>query len=349
MTTLLEKFIIAIFCLYHSYRLDATTDIVFLFLFSIMISLLLDLSHKKIYKVLIYATFIIMCFFNPQYVIYAPLIIYNIYLDLGGYGAIIASLLSLYFSPVNLIFSLLSIYLSARSNDYNKLLDAAKYSHDSLLEDRFYLRKHNEQLEKDKEKNIHIAILTERNRISRELHDSVGHVISSSILQVEALKITSEKEHIKHLTTLQDTLNHGMKDIRNCIHHLYRESLDLEAKVDEISKDFPSLTIELNNYVKDNLPHDLTFDILSLIKETITNCTKHSSATKLVLNVMEQPNFYAFIAKDNGSHFTSPNHLLNKGMGMSSMKEIADKYGGSFNYEFDQGFKIHITLMKGHP
>ncbi|HHT96550.1 MAG TPA: hypothetical protein GXZ90_01480, partial [Clostridiales bacterium] len=94
------------------------------------------------------------------------------YLDLKGYTAITLTLLFLNFSPLTLMITLLSIYLSASTHDYNKRLYSTKLTHHSLIEDTFHLRNHNEQLEKDKEKNIHIAILTERNRISRELHDS---------------------------------------------------------------------------------------------------------------------------------------------------------------------------------
>ena len=288
-----------------------------------------------------------MCFLDPQYVFYMPLIIYNMYLDLRGYTAITLILLLPYFSLLNLIIALLSLYLSVRTDDYNTLLDSTKFTHNSLIEDQFHLRSHNEQLEKDKEKNIHIGILTERNRISRELHDSIGHVISSSILQVEALKVISEEKNIDHLNTLQKTLGNGMEDIRNSIHNIYSGSLNLKAKIYELSEDFPKLKIELNYNLTSDLPYDLKFDILSIIRETITNCAKHSNGTKLIINLLEQPRFYALITKDNGTQFVGDKNLLNKGMGMSSMKQIADKYGGSFNYEFDQGFKIHTTLMKG--
>lgn len=347
MRIFLEKFLIIIFCLYNSHNINLTTDIVFLFLSSIIISLLLDLSRKKQHRLVIYFSFILMCFLNQQYVLYIPLIIYNMYLDLRGYTAITLILLFLDFSPFNLMIALLSIYLSARTDDYNKLLDSTKLTHNSLIEDTFHLRNHNEQLEKDKEKNIHIAILTERNRISRELHDSIGHIISSSILQVEALKVISENENIEPLNMLQNTLDKGMEDIRNSIHNLYSESLDLKAKIYELSEDFPKLKIELNYKITSDLSYDLKFDILSIIRETITNCAKHSNASKLVLNLLEQPKFYSLIIKDNGNHLDADKNLLNKGMGMSSMKQIADKYGGSFNYEYDHGFKIHTTLMKG--
>ena len=347
MRLFLEKFLITLFCLYHSYSINQTRDIVFLFLSSIIFSLFLDLAYKKDYRLVIYLAYSLMCFWDKDYVLYMPLIIYHIYLDLKSYTAIPLILLLPLLSPFTLITGLLSLYLSASRDNYHKLLDASTFTHNSLIEDKFQLRNYNEQLEKDTAKSIHIGILTERNRISRELHDSIGHVISSSILQVEALKVLSEEKNLSPLNMLQNTLDNGMGDIRNSIHNLYADSLDLRAKIHALGEEFPKLKVALTYQISSDLSYDLKFDILSVVKEIITNCTKHSNSNTLVLTLLEQPSFYALIAKDNGSDFTSHRECLNSGMGLFSMKEIADKYGGSFNYEFDSGFKIHMILMKG--
>ena len=49
----------------------------------------------------------------------------------------------------------------------------------------------------------------------------------------------------------------------------------------------------------------------------------------------------------NGSKIDNLSSLSSKGIGLISMKEIAEKYNGFVNYGFDKGFKIHMTLMKG--
>ena len=156
-----------------------------------------------------------LCFFDNLFIFYLPLILYNIYLDFGIYTILVTPLI-LMISPItNLMVSIISIYFSEMSKKYKIILTENKIVRDKLTEDNIYLKKYNEQLKIDKEKNIQIAILTERNRIARELHDSIGHGISSSILQVEALKIISnENAVISGLNTLQNTLSNGMEDIR---------------------------------------------------------------------------------------------------------------------------------------
>lgn len=348
MRRFLEKSFILILCLYNSHRINYIVDIVPLFLLCLMVSLLLDLCSNPKYRYIIYISFVSMCIYNEEFLIYLPLILYNGYLDFKLYIIIISPLLFLNFSISNLVLSIITIYISATTDEYNRLLDTNKTIRDSLIEDALYLKKYSEQLNIDREKNIHIAILTERNRIARELHDSIGHSLSSGILQIEALKITSEEEKIiESLDILQDTLKNGMEDIRKSIHNLYNESLDLEGKIYELGQDIPELDLELNYHVLENLGYELKFDILSICKEAITNCAKHSNGDKLKISLIEQPKFYSLSLKDNGSNFDPRENISNKGIGLSSMREIAHKYNGFMNHSFDRGFNIHIILMKG--
>ncbi len=344
----LEKFFIIVFCLYNTYKINPDKNLVLYFLISLIVSLALDLVNTKKRRSIIYILFVTICFLDSVYIFYLPLILYNMYLDFGAYTFLTLPLLLIDFSIINLIAVIISIYFSIISKKYNLLLDANKIVRDELIEDNIYLQKYNEQLKIDKEKNTHIAILTERNRIAREIHDSIGHAISSSILQVEALKIISnEKNVVENLNILQNTLSNGMEDIRKSIHNLYSESLDLESQIEKLLSEIPNIDTEFLYGLENNLEYNLKFDILSIVKEAITNCIKHSNATKLKISLLNQPKFYSIIIKDNGSNFNKKSFSSPKGIGLTSMEDIARKYNGFLNYKFDGGFKIHLTLMKG--
>lgn len=343
-----EKFIIILFCLYSAFKTNPNENLVIYFLISLAISLALDLLDNEKIKIIIYPLFTIICFSYPLLIFYLPLILYNMYLDFKIYSLLLVPLNLIKPSIINLLLSVLAIYLAARTKKHNVVLEENKIVRDELKEDTFYLEKYNKQLKIDKEKNIHIAILTERNRIARELHDSIGHAISSSILQVEALKIISNEEKVmENLEILQETLKNGMNDIRKSIHNLYNESLDLENQIEKLCNEIPSIEVDLVYKIEDELDYSLKFDILSVIKESITNCTKHSNATKLKISLISQPKFYSIIIKDNGSNFDKKKFMESKGIGLLSMNEIAYKYNGFLNCSFDDGFKIHLTLMKG--
>ncbi len=348
MRRFIEKFFITMFCLYNTYKIHPDENLVFYFLISLIISLLLDLLLLKKRRIFLYILFIILCFSNNLFIFYLPLILYNIYLDFAIYTLLAIPLFFMDFYILNFMTAVISIYFSAMREKYNMLLEENKIVRDELTEDTIYLIKYNEQLKIDREKNIEIAILTERNRIARELHDSIGHGISSSILQVEALKIVSkEKNVISGLNTLQNTLANGMEDIRKSIHNLYSESLDLEAEIEKLCAEIPNINTEIVYNLEKDLDYNIKFDILSIVKEGITNCIKHSNATKLKITLLNQPKFYSIIIKDNGNIFDKNTSLSSKGIGLVSMEDIARKHNGFLNYKFEEGFQLHLTLMKG--
>ncbi len=348
MRKFVEKFLIILFCLYNTYKINPDKNLAFYFLISLILSLLLDLLHTKKRRIFLYILFIMLCFFDNLFIFYLPLILYNIYLDFGIYTILVTPLI-LMISPItNLMVSIISIYFSEMSKKYKIILTENKIVRDKLTEDNIYLKKYNEQLKIDKEKNIQIAILTERNRIARELHDSIGHAISSSILQVEALKIISnENAVISGLNTLQNTLSNGMEDIRKNIHNLYSESLELKSQIEKLCREIPNIDTEIIYNLEDDLDYNLKFDILSIVKEAITNCIKHSNATKLKITLLSQPKFYSIVIKDNGSIFDENVFKSSKGIGLMSMEDIVKKHNGFLNYKFENGFQLHLTLMKG--
>ncbi|NLY85775.1 MAG: hypothetical protein GX077_05455 [Tissierellia bacterium] len=347
MRKFIEKSIIILFCLFNTYKVNPTIDLVFYFLISLIISVALDLFPKRLARLFFYLSFLGLLIYDPLFVYYIPLILYNLYLDFKAYSLLALPLIFLDFSLINLINSVISLYLTMMTEKFEVLLRENKAVRDELKEDTIYLRKYNEQLKIDREKNIHIAILTERNRIARELHDSIGHSISSSILQVEALKVVADDNIKESLNLLQNTLRNGMDDIRKSIHNLYNESLDLKSRIEDLCHEISNIDIKLIYKMDDNLPYDLKFDILSVVKEAITNCVKHSNATELRITLLSQPKFHSIVIIDNGSRIDSTGNLSDKGIGLLSMKEIASKYKGFVNYGFDNGFKIHMTLMKG--
>lgn len=346
MRKFIEKFFIILFCLFNSYNLNHSSDLVFYFLFTLIVSLILDLLPNKIIKTSIYILFLGLCLYNNSFVFYLPLILYNMYLDYNLYSFLPLLLILNNFFIMNLLVALISLYLSSMTLRFDLFIDENKIIRDELKEDTIYLKRYNEQLKIDREKNIHIAILTERNRIARELHDSIGHSISSSILQVGALKMMPSGETMAGLNQLQKTLSDGMDNIRMSIHNLYKESLDLESSIEKLCGEVAGFSIDFNYQIENDLIYDLKFDILSIVKESIANCVKHSNANTLSINLIEQPKFYSIIIRDNGTEYHKDKSQNNTGIGLLSMEDISSKYNGFLNYEFDQGFKIHLTLMK---
>lgn len=344
----LEKLFIIVFCLYNTYKAYPNENLPLFFLIALIISSLLELVDHQRTRALLYMVFVVLSISHELFILYIPIILYDLYTDFNIFSILLVPLIFANFYPINLLLSIFAAYISTITEKQKEILEENIRARDKLREDSLLLEKYNEQLKKDREKNIHIAILTERNRIAKELHNAVGHTLSSSILQVESLKIISkEEEVIKRLDILQETLTRGMEDIRKSIHNLYNESLDLKAQIEKLCASVPSIDVELAYKIDDDLSYDMKYDILSIVKEGISNCAKHSNADKLKISLYEQPKFYSIVIKDNGSNFDEESIKNTKGIGLLSIKEIAHKYNGLFNYNYDKGFKVHVTLMKG--
>lgn len=346
MRIFIEKLIIMVFSLIFTYNLNSDIDVVFYFLISIIISISLDVFIFKKIRYGLYFLFVALLFYDNVFLYYFPLILYNIYFDFRKNSFLFLLLLFVKFSPIIFILSFISLYLSISTYRLNNILIENRNVRDKLKEDTLYLRKYNEQLKIDREKNIQIALLEERNRIAREIHDSIGHTISSSLIQLKALKLLKGENITNGLDTLSETLGSGMNDIRNSLYNLRNKSIDLEYKINEIIDETVGLDIEFT-YNIDDLSYKLKYDILSVVKEAITNTLKHSNADTMEIKILNQPKFYSIIINDNGTILNGKINLKD-GIGLYSMNQIAVKYDGIFNYKFENGFKIHLTLMKGN-
>ncbi len=115
-----------------------------------------------------------------------------------------------------------------------EIVDLKKDKYD-LVDDVNRLSRSIDILKVEKERDETLTLQDERNRISREIHDSAGHTFSAAILNLKALAMTSKDPEIKEdLIVLKDTLEKGLQDIRRVMYNLRESSFDLENKIMEL-------------------------------------------------------------------------------------------------------------------
>ncbi|NLO99220.1 MAG: two-component sensor histidine kinase [Clostridiaceae bacterium] len=206
------------------------------------------------------------------------------------------------------------------------------------------LSKQNRDLLEKQDNELNLATMNERNRIAREIHDNVGHLLSSAILQSGALKTINRDVKLNdNLQALHETLAKAMNSIRNSVHELYDESVDLEAKVSELIKNFTFCEIDFSYNISGNPDKKLKYAFISILKEALTNIINHSDATKAIVAFNEHPALYQLIIRDNGN---VKSFNTGDGMGISNMIDRVRSLNGNINIKTTNGFEIFISIPK---
>lgn len=343
MRKIIEKIVLAIVC--YSFLVlmyDRQEQIGFL-LASLILSLLVDIIGQTNFKLAVLACHALLFLLFPEAFFFYPLFVYSCLQVVHYWGLMSLLLLLAMPSPLSFILSVLAAYLAYQTQAAQDYKVQSTQIQNQLSQDKMALRRKQQQLEQDQVKNLEIATLSERNRIAHSLHDSIGHLISSSILQLEALQITTQDEATRgQLEVLSEHLQTGMTDIRQTLHQLYNESFDLRQRLEENLEPLRNRELTFHYSIESVLPLSVKLDFVTIVKELVTNCCKHSNSDQVRLVIVEQPTFYSLTYQDNGK--IHPNSA--KGIGLYSIEEIVGKYSGNLNIDQTEGYHLHLIFRK---
>ncbi|MBQ2558122.1 MAG: sensor histidine kinase [Lachnospiraceae bacterium] len=223
--------------------------------------------------------------------------------------------------------------------------------HDDITEKNLQLAEQNRRLFEAQDNEIHVATLTERNRIAREIHDNVGHMLTRSILQTGALQIINKDEKLKEpLAELKSTLDGAMTSIRASVHDLHDDSVDLKRVLEEMlaSGAAPRFETKLEYDAGEYIPGEIKLCIAGIVKEGISNAVKHSNGDRIEVIFREHPAFYQLLLTDNGNAAgKSAERSDSRGIGLRNMEDRAGSVGGRITFtRSEQGFRIFLTIPK---
>ncbi len=352
-TGITDKIVVFICCL-MTYLVQSNFEInVVIILVSIIFSAFLSYFEAGILYTAFTVGFSLLACFFPQFIIFLPLIAYDMlfckyqYYNLFGIVPLVLSFQSpnwlgtLLVMPVLLLSLLLryrcKIQFELRSR-HNELVDEAR-------EMSMQLKKQNRDLIEKQDFELSNATLNERNRIAREIHDNVGHLLSSAILQSGALLTVNRDEKVTDsLKTLKDTLNQAMNSIRASVHQLYDESVDLKAQIMEITGSFTFCELTCDYQINGNPDKKVKAAFIAVVKEALSNIIRHSDATQASVMLREHPALYQLIIRDNGN---VRNYHTGDGLGLKNMTDRIEALKGNINILTQYGFEIFISVPKG--
>jgi len=188
------------------------------------------------------------------------------------------------------------------------------------------------------------ARVNERTRISRELHDLLGHHLTALSLNLEVAGHITEgraQEHVRQAHTLARLL---LTDVREAVSQL-RDSgaIDLGAALLPLAEKVPALSIHMD------IEEPLTLDdpqrahvLLRCTQEIITNAVRHAGARNLWVHCRREAGSILIDARDDGAGADA----VISGNGLRGMAERLAQYGGALDIETQpgKGFCLHIRL-----
>lgn len=290
---------------------------------------------------------IILLLLNPAYIILLPLV-YIFSFDIG-YWSLTILLIALLIDPSQyllMIIGVLIVYLAQKNKHISEQRNTLNHVRDTLTEEKMRIQIQQETSALSKQKDIDIAILSERNRISRELHDAIGHSLARSIIQIEALIVVNDNKAIEEqLNQLQRNLRSGMDDIRHTIHHIHHESLDFQTSISELQEEFRPLNIYFGLLTDTVFTYNQKKDILTLIREALINSVKHSNSTQVHIVLQEFPQHNKLLIKDNGTDYNEDTPHP-EGMGKTIIRQIAQQYDAPILFYYQNGYIVQMNLPK---
>ena len=129
------------------------------------------------------------------------------------------------------------------------------------------------------------ARAAERLRISRDLHDTLGHQLTVLALELEAARHRTPgpaREHVERAGTVAKEL---LADLRATVDQLRTEPTDLARALDEVVADLPGLHVELDVEPEISLDEARTEALVRAVQEITTNTLRHADATRLWITV----------------------------------------------------------------
>ncbi|MBL4936519.1 sensor histidine kinase [Clostridium sp. YIM B02515] len=244
----------------------------------------------------------------------------------------------------------LGIYIKEereRKHEAQKLYDKLRISEEEL-------KKAKENLERYASTIEELTLLRERNRISREIHDSVGHSLSTMIIQLSAIEKIADSDG-KSASEMAKNLSAFAKDALKSVRAAVRALVPTEFEkyqgilaIEEMIKNFKKLTevevIFVLSKERWELNSDQSFVLYRIVQEFLTNSVRHGKADKININLNFYKDSLYMRLKDNGAGCDD----IVEGVGLKSIKERAESIGGAVKYlsSKEKGFELNLNLPK---
>ncbi len=194
----------------------------------------------------------------------------------------------------------------------------------------------------------------ERNRITAELHDTIGYTLTNVIVMMQAGKILLEDDPDALAAVLDrvgEQSDHALTDIRQTLHRMRSmerpdpKGLDAIYRLTRAFEGATGISVEVN---RGNIPlslgHRLDTLLFRLVQEALTNAFRHGEATTVSVFFWRSDEEIRVNVRDNGTGVAADTEI-EEGIGLKGLRERLREFGGTLRAGgLDAGFELVVKI-----
>ena len=209
------------------------------------------------------------------------------------------------------------------------------------------------------ERSRELSVVEERNRLARELHDSVAQTLFSTVLTAEAAATLIDRDAGRakeQLRKLQELTRDAVQEMRSLIFELRPAELEADGLVPTLRKHVEVVSrvyhanVEVQVTGERRLQEKVERELFRIAQEALNNALKHSQAETIRVELKMNRKRVRLTVSDDGVGFEPADaRMRSKRLGLTSMQERAEAVGGSLEIEScpGEGTKIRLELPVG--
>lgn len=238
------------------------------------------------------------------------------------------------------LFAVYCIYVISRQRETIKEVNTL---YDELENVNAQLQEYAQMVEK-------MTQTRERNRLAREIHDTIGHVLTEIVMGLDACLtiVDISPEKTKHqLEMISEVARNGIKDVRRSVNALRPDSLErlnLKFTIQKMISDMTGVTDVKIYFFCDDV--ELKFDedeemaIYRVVQESVTNAMRHGQASTIWITIKKQDSVVKLQIRDNGRGCKE----IKSGFGTKHIQERIGMLGGTVGFDGSHGFVVNAEI-----
>jgi len=191
----------------------------------------------------------------------------------------------------------------------------------------------------------------ERLRIAKDLHDSLGGLLSS--VKTHFSSMTNQCDDIKELELTKkttDLIDEACIEVRRISHNMMPHSLSISGLVgavedlgEQLTTEGYQMTLEISN-VPENIEDTKKIVVFRLLQELISNCKKHANAKSILVQMLSREQQLIILVEDDGVGFNYEEAIKKEGIGLESINSRVEFLNGTIHWDAQEGTGSSVTI-----